>query len=132
MNEEPIRKCLERVGLAISTSNLPDLANCWAFPALVLSDEGAITLAEAGSLQSLFARMVEGYRASGLVATRPELERIEPLSEKLTAVDVRWPTFDASGTEKASERSYYLLQLGEDGEPRIRVALTRSFSTDGA
>lgn len=126
MNQESITRCLERVGQAISTSNLPDLTSCWAFPALVLSDEGAITIADADSLQVLFARMAQGYQSQGLVATRPELERIEPLSEKLTAVDVRWPTFDAAGIEKAVERSHYLLQLGEDGEPHIRVALTRT------
>jgi len=126
MNQESITSCLERVGQALSTSNLPGLASCWAFPALVLFDEGAITIADADSLQALFARMAQGYQSQGLVATRPELERVEPLSEKVTAVDVRWPTFDAVGTEKASERSHYLLQLGEDGEPRIRVALTRT------
>jgi hypothetical protein len=126
MSQESLTRCLERVGQAISTSNWPDLANCWAFPALVLSDEGAITIADADSLQALFARMAQGYQSQGLVATRPELERIEPLSEKLTAVDVRWPTFDAAGTEKAVERSHYLLQLGEDQQQRIRVALTRT------
>ena len=126
MNQESIRSCLERVGQALSTNDLRDLADCWEFPALVLSDEGAIALTEAGPLESFFARAAEGYRSQGLVATRPELERVEPLSEKLTAVDVRWPTFDAAGTEKASERSHYLLRLGEDGQQRIRVALTRT------
>jgi hypothetical protein len=39
---------------------------------------------------------------------------------------VRWPAFDAAGTERASERSHYILRLGYDGQPRIRVALTRT------
>ena len=126
MNHESISKCLERIGHALSTNDLRDLADCWEFPALILSDEGAITLTEANSLESLFAGAAEGYQSQGLVATRPELERVEPLSEKLTAVEVRWPTFDAAGTEQASERSHYILRLGEDGQQRIRVALTRT------
>lgn len=40
MNQEPIRTCLERIGQALSTNNLRDLADCWEFPALMLSDEG--------------------------------------------------------------------------------------------
>ena len=126
MNQESISKCLERIGQALSTNNLRDLADCWEFPALILSDEGAIALTEANSLESLFARAAEGYQSQGLVATLPELERVELLSEKLTAIEVRWPTFDAAGTEQASERSHYILRLGEDGQQRIRVALTRT------
>ncbi len=126
MNQESIRMCLERIGQALSTNNLRDLTDCWEFPALILSDDGAIALTEANTLESLFARAAQGYQSQGLVATRPELERVEPLSEKLTAIEVRWPTFDAAGTEKASERSHYILRLGEDGQQRIRVALTKT------
>lgn len=126
MNQESIGRCLERIGQALSTNNLQDLADCWEFPALILSDEGASALTEANQLLSLFARAASGYQSQGLVATRPELERVEPLSEKLTAVEVRWPSFDAAGTEQASERSHYILRQGEDGEPRIRVALTKT------
>jgi hypothetical protein len=48
------------------------------------------------------------------------------LTERLAAVDVRWPSFDASGAEQASERSHYIVHLGEDGEVRLRVTLTRT------
>jgi hypothetical protein len=43
---------------------------------------------------------------------------------RLTAVDVRWPAFDEAGEEKVSERSHYILRLGDDGNHRIQVALT--------
>jgi hypothetical protein len=126
MNEEPIRRCLDHIGQALSSGDLRGIADCWEVPALVLSDQGTIIVTEAGEVESFLARAVEWYRSQGLMATKPELERIEPLSEKLTSVDVRWPTFDATGTEKASERSHYILHLGEDGQQRIRVALTRT------
>ncbi len=126
MNEQSIRRCLEHIGQALSAADPHGIADCWALPALVLSDEGAIVLTEAGQIESFFTRAIEGYRSQGLTATRPQLERVEPLSEKLTSVDVRWPTFDATGAEKASERSHYILQLGEDGQQRIQVALTRT------
>ena len=60
------------------------------------------------------------------MTTRPELERIEMLTERMAAVDVRWPSFDASGAEQASERSHYIVHMGDDGEMRLRVTLTRT------
>lgn len=71
-------------------------------------------------IERFFARAIEAYHAQGLVATRPELERAVALTERLTAVDVRWPSFDATGVE----RSHYILRLGDDGRHRIQVALT--------
>ncbi len=126
MNQDPIRMCLERMGGALSTTNLPDLVDCWELPAMILTDEGAIALTEADSLVSLFARAAQGYQSQGLVATRSELELVEPLSEKLTAVEVGWRGFDAAGPQQANERSNYMLRLGADGQQRIRVALTKT------
>jgi hypothetical protein len=95
-------------------------------PALVLSDSGAIPVSEAAEVERFFGAAVKAYHAQGLLSTRPDVQRIEQLSDGLTAVDVRWPSFDAAGVEKASERSYYILAAGEDGQPRIRVTLPRS------
>lgn len=67
-------------------------------------------------------QFLERY-AQGLVTTRPEFERAEGLTERLAAVDVRWPNFDEAGVERSSERSHYILWLGKTG---IRVALTRA------
>jgi hypothetical protein len=126
VNEDKIRRLLERLGTALSTGDLAGISNCWEVPALVLSDEGAIAVAATGEIEAFFAQAAEWYRSQGLVSTRPELERVEMLSEKLASVDVRWLAFDSSGQEKSSERSHYMLQLGKDGQAHIRVALTRT------
>lgn len=126
MNETAITRLMERLGQSLSSGKLEDAAACWQTPAFVLADAGATALADAAQLQQLFAQAAEGYRARGLVATRPEIQQLEELSEDLVSVDVRWPAFDAAGVEQHSERSRYLVQFGKDGEARIRVALTRS------
>lgn len=126
MNEDKIKSLLEQVGTALSTGDLPGIVNCWEVPALVLSDEGAHAVSEAAEIERFFGQATEWYHAQGLVSTRPELERVEALSESLASVDVRWPSFDAAGNEKFSERSHYLIQVGKDGRARIRVALTRT------
>ncbi len=126
MNKTEINKVLERLGQGLSTGDLQAVADCWAVPALFLSEAEATVLADAGQLKKLFAQATESYRSQGIVSTKPDLERVEELSETLAAVDIRWPAFDVSGKEKASERSHYLMQLGKDGQPRIRIALSRT------
>jgi hypothetical protein len=126
MNEDQVRRFLDRYGQAISEANLAGIARCWDVPALVLSDQGAIAVSSRDEVERFFGQAQESYRSQGLVATQPALEQVEALSEKLTSVHVRWSTLDRAGVEKASERSSYILRLGDDGEPRIQVALTRS------
>ena len=126
MSDETIRGLLGRLGQALSAGDLRGASICWEVPAVILSDEGAAVLAEANQIEKLFAGATEWYRSQGLVSTKPELERVDMLSEKLASVDVRWPAFDGSGQEKSSERSHYILQIGQDGQVRIRVALTRT------
>jgi hypothetical protein len=126
MNESQIKQFLERYGTAVSAGDLSGIANSWEVPALVLSDEGAVPVSDRSEIEGFFAQAMEAYRSQGLISTRPEIEHIEPLSEKLASVDVRWPAFGPAGQEKSSERSHYLLQLGQDGQLCIRVALTRT------
>jgi len=126
MIDDLIRKFLEGYGAALSDGDLPVVSRCWTVPALVLSDQGAIAVTNPSEIETFFAQGIEYYRSQGLMSTRPELERVEMLSETLISVDVRWPAYDSSSREQASERSHYILQLGQDGQPQIRVALTRT------
>jgi hypothetical protein len=121
---EVIHAFLERYGRAITSGDLDAAAACWAVPALVLADEGAVLVESREEVGAFFARALAAYRSEGLVETRPEIDRVEPLSDRLVSVDVRWPAFDAAGAERASERSRYVVRLDADGGPQIQVAVT--------
>jgi ketosteroid isomerase-like protein len=127
-NKERIIESLEAFGEALTAGDPRAAASWWEIPALVLSDEGALPVSDVAEVEAFFAQATEFYRSQGLVATKPELERVVELTDRLMAVDVRWPTFDETGAEKASERSHYILRRGEDGQYRVRVALTRTVS----
>ena len=122
--EDDIRRYLELYGEAMGAGDLPTIVSCWEVPALVLSDEGAHAVSTATEIEQFFSAAVAWYHAQGLVTTRPVDVQIEALGQRLISVDVRWPAFDASGAEKTSERSRYILSVGEDGLPRIRVAIS--------
>jgi hypothetical protein len=126
MQTDQIGQFLEQLGQALSEGDLHRAANCWKVPALVLSDDGATAVSASSEVEEFFSQAAEWYHLQGIASTKPEIERVDMLSEKLAAVDVRWPSFDASGKEKSSERSHYIVQLAEDGQVYIRVALARA------
>jgi len=126
MNEAQIRRFLERYGQALRTADLAEIVRCWEVPALVLADEGAVPVSASGEIERFFEQAVGEHHAQGLVATQPQLERAEILTDRLAAVDVRWSSFDAAGAEHSSERSYYILRRGDDGQLHIRVTLVRA------
>lgn len=126
MNEDQIKDMLERLGAALSTGDLAGVSNCWELPALVISDEGAIAITEARQIEEFFGQAVGWYQSQGMTSTRPELKRVDLMTDRLAGVDVCWPAFDASGNEVFSEVSHYILSLGKDEQIRLRVALTRT------
>ena len=122
--EETIRAFLDRYGQALSTGDLPAIVACWEVPALVLSDQGARAVSEVAEIEGFFAGAVQWYRAQGMVATRPEDVRVEPLSARLASVDVTWSAQNAAGETVSAERSRYILSIADDGAPRVRVAVS--------
>jgi len=126
MQTDQISLLFEQLGQALSAGDLHKASTCWGVPALVLSDDGATAVSDTREIEEFFSQAAEWYHLQGIASTKPEIERVDMLSEKLAAVDVRWPSFDASGKEKSSERSHYIVQLAEDGQVRIRVALART------
>jgi len=126
METDQISQLLEQLGQALSAGDLHKAAACWGVPALVLSDEAAMAVSDRSEIEEFFSQAADWYHLQGIASTRPEIERVDSLSEKLASVDVRWPSVDATGKEKSSERSHYIVQLAEDGQVYIRVALART------
>lgn len=126
MLQDQIITMLESYGQALGDGKFDVIANSWAVPALVLSDQGALLISDIREVEQFFTGASQWYRQQGIVSTRPEIVHKEVLSEHLVAVDVRWPSFDAAGNEKMSELSHYILELGADNQLRFRVALTRT------
>lgn len=131
MWKEQIQQSLERYGQALGSGDFSLVANGWVMPAMVLSDQGALVITDIAEVERFFAGAAEWYRSQGVVSTVPEIVHSDVLSERLVAVDVRWPSLDADGNTVMSELSHYILEAGTDGQFRIRVALTRGAAPKG-
>lgn len=123
--QQAVEEMLERLGKAVSDGNLPGISACYAFPAFFLIGEQVTVLNEALQLEELFAEGRRWYVSQGVETTKAEILRIDAMTETLLAIDVRWPGFNSGGQEIYSETSHYILQT-VNGEPRIRVALSRT------
>jgi hypothetical protein len=126
MNRNSLETFIETYGRALSSGELEDIADCWEIPSLVLSDQGAVAVHAKEDVMGSFERAVAAHKTQGRTSTIGEIISKEYLSKNLVAVDVRWPSFDDQGKARSVEMSHYLLRVGEDGKPRIQVALTRS------
>jgi ketosteroid isomerase-like protein len=118
-----IRDFLDRYAEALSAGDLPGVAACYALPALVVGDGGAIPVAEAGQVEAAFAGAAGAYRAQGLVGIRAELRAVDPLIPALTLVDVRWAYLDEAGHAGQHTTYRYLLRRSGTGELGIQVVI---------
>jgi len=125
MKRIEVNTMLESLGQAVSAGDLGSVSAFYSFPSLFLSDGTATVFENADKIESLFGQGREWYISQGIVETRPELIAFEQLTDETAAVTVRWPGFDAEGTENYTETSYYIIQL-EELMPKIRVAMTRT------
>lgn len=128
MKPSEIEAFLVRYGAALSESRFDELAEAWAIPSLVVSDQGTLAVADRKEVSDFFARAVKSYHARGVMATRPELLQWEVLSPGLVSVDVAWPGYDERGLEIKGSREFsrYILSVSADGKIRICVAVGRS------
>jgi ketosteroid isomerase-like protein len=121
--DEHLRRFLARYGEALSAGDLKAISDCYAVPALVLSDEGGVPIAAREEIEAAFDGAAERYRAQGLVDLRPTLVASEALSERLVFVEVRWDYLDEQG-RSAQQNSYrYVLRLEEEASPKIQVVI---------
>jgi hypothetical protein len=126
MNKDAIKAALSRIGQGLSAGDTVVVSEAWATPAMIFFDTQATVATSPAQLGDIFKRTIQGYRKRDLVATRPEIEQIDEITPRLAAVRVRWPAFDRAGTERSAERSFYLVEEGQDGRVRVRVGATIS------
>ena len=117
---------LDRYAEALVAGDLPGIAACYVLPALVVGDAGTIPVAEAAQVEAAFAGAADAYRSEGLVAARPELRAVAPLTPALTLIDVRWAYLDAAGTAHRHSSYRYLVRRSDTGQLGIQVVVDTS------
>lgn len=125
LQKAAVIEMLERLGEAVSNGDLAGISASYGYPALFLSNEQVVLLESAGQVEEIFAANRDWYTSQGIQTAKPELLRLDQISDKIISVDVRWPGFDKDGKKNYSETSHYLIHF--EGEvPLIRAAASRT------
>lgn len=112
-----------RFARALVEGKSDDIADCFSLPAFFITDTLAMCLESPTEMAEMFESGRSSYLERGIVETHPEVRTFSRLTPRLYEAEVRWPGFDARGTEMWSETSKYVLCLDDNGDPRIRVAV---------
>lgn len=107
-------------------------AALWDVPALILGDEHAHGPLSRERLAEMLADM-PGPGALDGAGTRGEparvearIERVEQISQRVTAIDARWPQLRRGGLLHGIDAATFLVRIDEHGHPKIRGLLLRS------
>jgi len=125
---EMLRGFFVRYGEALAAGDLRAIAECYAVPALVLSDAGSIPVAAREEIEAAFRGATEAYRDQGLVAACPTIIGSEATTGRLVSADVRWDYLDEQGRSSQQDGYRYILRLDEVG-PRIQVVIATPVSS---
>ena len=118
-----IRSLLARLARAITSGDGQAAAETWATPALVLGDDMALTVSSSRDIRDVFGGAKAQYNARGITDTRPDILRLDWITQRLAIVEVRWPYLAADGDEVGEETSTYVIRREPDGQLAIRAAI---------
>jgi hypothetical protein len=121
--DDEIRSLLQAYGRALSEGNLRAVSAAWDVPALVLSDEGAVEVQSGKQIEEFFGGARRQYLERGIIATKPEIAKVDWLSEKMVQVRTRWLQLTANNERKGEELSLYVLRRDDQDNWRVRVAI---------
>jgi len=130
--EQGLQSMLEAFAKAFTQGDGKAAAVCWEVPALIVTDQGSKAVATLGEVEDFYGGAAKQYNDMGITGTRPEIQSVTWLTERLAAVQVRWPYLDAQGQARPdSEASSYVMRIGDDGRPRITVVVMMGASKGG-
>lgn len=99
------------------------IAGLWEMPAMVIADEFVQGFDTHDDLAKLFQGAREHYASIGVTNTRPEIVRLDEITDRVVVVRTRWPWIDDDGHEMGAENSTYTLRRDGAGDWKIRLAI---------
>ena len=95
------------------------IAKMWEYPALIISNDQLMPIADARQIEGFFGGARAQYNARGIADTRAEIQHAAWLTDRIVSATVRWPYLDADNQEVGEETGTYTLRRDNDGELRM-------------
>lgn len=123
-----VQEFLDGFARSLTAGDGEAIGRMWAVPAYVLGDTMAMPVTTVKEVEDFFAGAKDQYNKRGISDTRAVIKREIWLTDRIVAVDVRWPYIDANGAEKGEESSTYVLQVDDIGALKIRTTIMHGAS----
>lgn len=118
-----VQDFLDSFGKALTAGDVQAIADMWETPAFVLGDGIARPVNARDEVSEFFGGAREHYNKLGIVDTKPQIVRLDEISDHLVMVRVRWPYLDAEGREVGAECSTYTLTREGSGDWKLRITV---------
>lgn len=118
-----VQDFLEGFALALTEGAVDAIASMWELPAIVVADDYVEAVQDKSDIADLFEGAREHYNSAGVTDTRPEIVRLDEITDSIVVVRVRWPWLDDDGHEVGAECSTYVLRHNAIGEWKIRSVI---------
>lgn len=126
--EAKIQAMLEKFAKAFTSGDGKAAGTFWVVPALIVANEGTRAVATIGEVEDFYSGAAKQYNDMGITDTRPEVQSVTWLTDKLASVHVQWPYIGKDGKlRKEIEASTYVLRFDDAGEPKIAVVVMMGF-----
>lgn len=110
-DDSSVRAYMEAFARALTAGDGAAIAQMWAVPALVMMKDGtARAVGSPDEVEKFFSGAKDQYTERGISEARPDIQRVEWLTDDVVVARVRWPYLDASGKEIGEESSVYTLR----------------------
>ncbi|MFE4464174.1 hypothetical protein ACFRCR_03555 [Oerskovia sp. NPDC056781] len=113
-DHDDVQRFLNSYGVALAAGDLDTIAETYAFPALVVTDEASVLISEPDTVRESFRGAAESYRERGLVGAVAQIRSLGTTSAGLVWADVRWSYRDEYAAEADTESFRYLLRRGRE------------------
>ncbi|WFE27921.1 hypothetical protein O7623_01555 [Solwaraspora sp. WMMD791] len=105
----------DRYGAAVTAGDIPELAACFASPAMVVADTYSFSFSSPAAVALSFVGAAADYQVRRIVAAHTRFHDVRQVSAALVAVEAEWEYLDAEGRSVPGRRFHYLLRVGRDG-----------------
>lgn len=105
---------LTRYASTLTSFDSTAAANLWATPGMILDDRSAGVIEDRETMAQGLERAYNLYRELGLAAVGHECLKVDPLTDVIKLVHVRWHFYDADGNELTDSNAHYIVRRDND------------------
>ncbi len=123
-DDASVRAYMEAFAQALTAGDGAAIAKMWAVPALVMMKDGtARAVGSEAEVEKFFSGAKEQYTQRGIEEARPDIQRVEWLTDDVVVAHVRWPYLDRAGREIGEESSVYTLRREGDRLKMLAIVM---------